>query len=136
MSSGSSSRSLEASRNVPRDRNPRRCWNCGRAAHLRRDCRRQPPVGKRAGARRSIGHRAGAVGAIRKVVATAPATLFWIELSLRTKGSCPSRHGRNSRVYVLTWWNTYTRQVRGAHFPLVYSRVCWQTVPRRKSMAQ
>jgi len=43
MSSGSSSRSLEASRNVPRDRNPRRCWNCGGAGHLRRDCRRQPP---------------------------------------------------------------------------------------------
>jgi hypothetical protein len=41
MSSGSSARSLEASRNVPRDRNPSRCWNCGSAGHLRRDYRRQ-----------------------------------------------------------------------------------------------
>ena len=47
MSSGSSSRSHESSRNVPRDRNLRRCWNCGRAVHLRSDCRRHHPLDSR-----------------------------------------------------------------------------------------
>jgi hypothetical protein len=84
ISSGSSARSLEASRNVPRDRKPSSCWNCGRAGHVSRDCRRQLPVRKRAGARRSVGPRASNFGAIRKVVATTSATLFWIKLSLRT----------------------------------------------------
>jgi len=90
MSSGSSFRSQESSRNVPRDRNFRRCWNCGRAGHLRRDCRRQsPPSGNGQSPRRSIGPRAVAVGAIRKVVVTPPATLFWIDLNLKT-GKVPA----------------------------------------------
>ena len=89
ISSWSSARSLEESRNVPRDLKPSRCWNCGRAGHVSRDCRRQPPVWKRAGARRSVGPRAATVGAIREVVVTLSATLFWIELSLRT-GKVPA----------------------------------------------
>ena len=89
ISSWSSARSLEESRNVPRDLKPSRCWNCGRAGHVSCDCRRQPPVWKRAGARRSVGPRAATVGAIREVVVTLSATLFWIELSLRT-GKVPA----------------------------------------------
>ena len=135
MSSGNSARSLEAPRNDPRDRNPSKCWNCGRAGHLRRDCRRQPLVGKRAGARRSIGPRAVTVGAIRKVVATPPATLFWIELSLRTR-KFPALVDTGAQFSCLRSDVVEYLYVRDVHFPIVYSRVCWQTVPRRKSMTQ
>ena len=58
MSSGTSVRSLEASRNGPRNRNPSRCWNCGRAGHLRRDCRRQPHSGE-SGSRPAVGRTPG-----------------------------------------------------------------------------